>query len=76
MRDPSGVFKYTEWYYLRALDTRGASDSLVKKQHVSVLPARPRPRFWIRVASRSDLPGSTRDLNLEMALASGGYRSE
>lgn len=27
MWDPSGAFKYTERYYLRALDTRGATDS-------------------------------------------------
>lgn len=66
MRDPSGVFKYTEWYYLRALDTRGALDSSVKN---NTCLATPRSTAYDEtVASVSICP--LRDLNLEMILRS------
>lgn len=38
IRDPSGAFKYTEWYYLRALDTPGAADSSVQNNTCPLSP--------------------------------------
>lgn len=74
MRDPSGVFKYTEWYYLRALDTRGAWNSLVKN-NTCLVALRARSPAQDESALHFDRPAHVQDLNLEMALHSFGNRT-
>lgn len=70
MRDPSGAFKYTERYYLRALDTQGATDFSCTKQHVSGVAIAP-PASAVSNLSL----GALRDgfgLRLRFALAQPG----